>query len=168
MVAIGKGGVIAGGALLLAAAAIGYRLSDDTDAPAAAEIPGDPLGVLERTANESPEDAGAWQRLGLAYFDAGRFADAATAYARASEIDPENAMLWSSQGEALVMASERDPMPAEALAAFQKAIALDSTDPRARYFLAVDKDLSGDHQGAIDAWLGLLAIRPLVRHGRPT
>ena len=58
------------------------------------------------------------------------------------------------------MQDERDPMPAKALEAFKKAIDLDPTDPRSRYFLAVSKDLSGDHQGAIDDWLALLEDTP--------
>ena len=160
MAGIGKGGMIAGAALVLAVAAIGYRITNEADAPVTAEAPGGPVEVLERSARENPADAGAWQRLGIAYFDGGRFADAASAYARASEADPDNAALWSSMGEALVMASEREPMPARAKAAFAKAIALDPKDPRARYFLAVDKDLSGDHRGAIDDWLALLADTP--------
>jgi cytochrome c-type biogenesis protein CcmH len=70
-------------------------------------------------------------------------------------------VLWSSLGEALVMASERDPMPAAALDAFRTAARLDADDPRARYFLAVDRDLGGDHAGAIADWLALLAETPL-------
>lgn len=158
--AIGKGGIIAAGALVLAAGAMGYRLTTGDDAPAAAAVPADPLAAMERDTKDNPGDAGAWQRLGIAYFDAGRFDDAAGAYARASEVDPENAALWSSLGESLVMASERDPMPPTAREAFAKAIALDAKDPRGRYFLGVDKDLSCDHQGAIDDWLALLADTP--------
>jgi len=58
------------------------------------------------------------------------------------------------------MASKTDPMPAQALANFRKAIAIDPKDPRARYFLAVNKDLGGDHEGAIADWLALLADTP--------
>ena len=58
------------------------------------------------------------------------------------------------------MSSKRDPLPAEALAAFEKAVALDAQDPRARYFLAAKKDLDKDHEGAIAAWLDLLADTP--------
>ncbi|ANY18592.1 formate-dependent nitrite reductase complex subunit NrfG [Tsuneonella dongtanensis] len=158
--AIGKGGVIAAGALVLAAGAIGYRLMDAEDSPAAAAVPADPLTALEADAKANPGDAGAWQRLGIAYFDAGRFADAADAYGKASEADPGNAALWSSLGEALVMASERDPMPDRARDAFRKAVSLDAKDPRGRYFLAVAKDLTGDHQGAIGDWIALLADTP--------
>jgi len=159
MAAIGKGGVIAGGALVLAAAAIGYRLYDEREAGSPVSA-ADPLAALEADARSNPQDSSAWQRLGLAYFDAGRFAEAAEAYAKAAEASPKNAAIWSSLGEALVMASERDPMPPRASEAFAKAIALDPKDPRARYFRAVEKDLAGDHRGAIDDWLALLGDTP--------
>src|SRR3546814_16145125 len=58
------------------------------------------------------------------------------------------------------MASDSEPMPAAASEAFDKAIALDAKDPRARYFLAVRKDIGGDHQGAIDDWFALLSDTP--------
>src|SRR3546814_18677238 len=61
------------------------------------------------------------------------------------------------RGEARVMASDSEPMPAAASEAFDKAIALDAKDPRARYFLAVRKDIGGDHQGAIADWFALLS-----------
>ena len=58
------------------------------------------------------------------------------------------------------MASPRDPMPPAAAEAFDKAIALNPKDPRARYFMAVKKDIAGDHKGAIDEWFALLADTP--------
>lgn len=58
------------------------------------------------------------------------------------------------------MASKHDPMPGEALADFHRAQAVDPSDPRSRYFLAVKQDLDGDHQGAITAWLALLKATP--------
>jgi cytochrome c-type biogenesis protein CcmH len=58
------------------------------------------------------------------------------------------------------MASEDNPMPTRALMAFRKAAELDPKDPRARYFLAVNRDIGGDHKGAIDDWLALLAETP--------
>jgi cytochrome c-type biogenesis protein CcmH len=157
---IGGGGIAALAAVALAAGVITYRLLDDGGEAPEASDPADPLSELERRANADPGNAGAWQELGFAYFGAGRFEDAATAYTKATEADPESAVLWSSLGEALVMASERDPMPPRALASFRRAAALDAEDPRARYFLAVNRDLGGDHEGAIADWLALLADTP--------
>lgn len=158
---IGGGGLAAIAALAIAAGAIGYRLVDTGEASSGiAAGPADPLAELERRAEADPDNAGAWQELGYAYFELGRFAEAAAAYRRAAAADSGSAVLWSSLGEALVMASERDPMPPEARQVFRKAIALDREEPRARYFLAVEKDLAEDHEGAIDDWLALLADTP--------
>lgn len=163
----GWGKVALGGAIIALGFAIGYAVNrDSAAAPAAApeaasaEASGDPVAALERRAKDNPGDGEAWAGLGAAYFNAGRFADAITAYEKAAAAMPNNAALWSALGESRVMASEHDPMPAEAVANFSKAIALDAKDPRARYFLAVKKDLGGDHKGAVDDWLALLADTP--------
>jgi len=157
---IGSGSLAAIAAVALAAGAIAYRLLDDPAPANEPAAPADPLAELERKANADPDNAGAWQELGFAYFGQGRFADAAEAYRRATQADPKSAVLWSSLGEALVMASERDPMPAQARTAFHKAVSLDPADARARYFLAVERDLTGDHEGAIADWLALLRDTP--------
>ncbi|HEX7876155.1 MAG TPA: tetratricopeptide repeat protein [Sphingobium sp.] len=115
---------------------------------------------LQERVGANPNDAEGWQRLGWAYFESGRHADAARAYRRAVKLAPGNATFWSSLGEAVVMASERDPMPNEAAEAFDKAIRIDPKEPRARYFQAVRKDLAKDHEGAIRDWLALLGDTP--------
>ncbi|OWQ98559.1 hypothetical protein CDQ91_07625 [Sphingopyxis witflariensis] len=152
-------------AFVLLAAAIGYAIWRDS-APAAndpatqAAAPSDQLAALEARTRAEPNSAEAWTALGAARFDLGDFKGAATAYERGVAIASDSAGLWSALGEARVMASDRDPMPANALEAFQKAIALDAKDPRARYFMAVKKDIGGDHKGAIDDWFALLADTP--------
>jgi cytochrome c-type biogenesis protein CcmH len=120
----------------------------------------DPLAALEARTREKPDDGEAWSALASGYFESGRFAEAVTGYDRAIVLAPTRAVLWSARGEARVMASRRDPMPAAALADFKRALELDPNDPRARYFRAVNQDLSGDHKGAIDSWLALLADTP--------
>jgi cytochrome c-type biogenesis protein CcmH len=151
-----------GAAAILALGAIAWRMAAEPGSADSAPMQQsqDPIAELEATARANPGDAAAWQRLGLAHFDAGRFAEAAEAYAKATEAAPSNAVLWSSLGEALAMASRDDPMPPRARAAFRKAAELDPKDPRARYFLAVARDLEGDHAGAINDWLALLKDTP--------
>ncbi len=151
------------GGTALVALAIGYRAFHpalDPELVAAAENAPLTIPELQARADKDPRDAVAWRELAFAHFSAGGYSEAARAYRQAIEGDPDNAVLWSALGESRVMASERDPMPAAAVTAFQKAIDLDPSDPRARYFLAVRKDLTGDHQGAIDDWLALLKETP--------
>lgn len=153
-------------AALLLVAAIGYAIWRDSadSAPQksveATAPPGDQLAALEARTRAEPGSAEAWMQLGAARFDMGEYAGAVVAYEKATALSSDSAGLWSALGEARVMASERDPMPAAALAAFNKAIALDAKDPRARYFLAVKKDIGGDHKGAIEDWFALLADTP--------
>lgn len=160
----GKAGwVLLGGALLLAAGSVGYNIYEGSGTGASESVAADAPVTIEQlraTAEASKDDAGPWSDLAFAYFQQGEFAQAATAYRRAVEIAPDEAVLWSALGESLVMGSERDPLPAEALAAFSKALTLDPKDPRSRYFMAVKKDLDKDHAGAITAWLDLLADSP--------
>lgn len=146
--------------------AIGYKLRQNAGEAAPASVasgqaaPGDPLASFEAKARDNPQDAAAQAALAEAYYDSGRFDDAVKAYDRAIAIDGGKGLYWSARGEARIMASAHDPMPSAAAADFEKAVALDAKDPRARYFLAVRRDLRGDHKGAIDDWLALLADTP--------
>lgn len=153
-------------AFLLLAAAVGYAVWRDSvrstlpPATESAAAPSDQLAELEARAKREPNSAEAWTALGAAKFDLSDFSGAAAAYEKAVALSPESAGLWSALGEARVMGSDSNPMPAAALDAFDKAITLDAKDPRARYFLAVKKDIGGDHKGAIEDWFALLADTP--------
>ncbi len=153
-------------AFILLAAAIGYAVWRDSASPASdpatqgAAAPSDQLAELEARTKREPDSADAWTALGAARFDMSDFAGATMAYEKAVALSPESAGLWSALGEARVMQSDSDPMPQAALDAFNKAVALDARDPRARYFLAVKKDIGGDHKGAIEDWFALLADTP--------
>ena len=161
------------GSLIILGAAIAIGASrnfGETEVPGAATAssslqadapnPNAVIASLEERTRKDPNDVEAWQLLGWSYFENGRYWDSANAYGKATELEPGRAVYWSSLGESLIMSDETNPMPDDAKAAFDKAIALDPKDPRSRYFLAVSRDLNGDHQGAIDDWLALLKDTP--------
>jgi cytochrome c-type biogenesis protein CcmH len=157
------------GAALLAVTAIGVKLwrdrTPDVAAATTATAPNGPQDVgamissLEAKLKADPNDAEGWRMLGWSFFQTQRYAEAAMAYKRATALKPDNADYWSSLGEALVTAGP-GTVPAEAKAAFDRAVALDPKDPRARYFIGVSKDMAGDHKGAIDDWFALLQDTP--------
>ena len=152
------GWVALGAGTLLFAGVLAWRAM-----PAAAPV--SPVGTVaprtpEAATRERPNDPEAWKALGLARFDAQDVTGATVALDRATTLAPKRADLWSALGEARVMGSATDPMPPAALTAFRKAMAIDPRDPRSRYFLAVQRDLIGDHRGAIDDWLALLRDTP--------
>ena len=155
-------------AALLAASAIGVKLWRErapeaptaaTSTPTGPQDVGAMISTLEAKLKADPNDAEGWRMLGWSFFQTQRYAEAAMAYKRATVLKPDNADYWSSLGEALVTAGPGN-VPAEAKAAFDKAVALDPKDPRARYFLGVAKDMAGDHKGAIDDWFALLKDTP--------
>lgn len=155
------------GAALLAISAVGVKLWRDRapEVPTAAATPTGPQDVgamitsLEAKLKSEPNDAEGWRMLGWSLFQTQRYGEAAMAYKRATALKPNNADYWSSLGEALVTAGP-GTVPAEARAAFEKAVSLDPKDPRARYFIGVSKDIAGDHKGAIDEWFALLKDTP--------
>lgn len=154
-------------AALVAAAAIGISaMKGRADAPAPAAPAGQPardvptmIAQLEAKLKENPKDARGWQMLGWSYFETGRYADAARAYAQAAALEPANATYWSALGEALVL-SGPGGVTADAEQAFVKALAANPKDHRARYFIGVKKDLAGDHRGAVEDWIAVLKDTP--------
>ncbi len=154
-------------AALIAAFAVGVAIMRTPSAPkpvtdALADSGAAPQSIeaLEQRTKTQPDEVSGWRMLGAAYFVANRYDDSARAYDKASALAPQEPAIWSALGEARVMASKTDPMPPPAAAAFERALALDAKDPRARYFLAVKRDLTGDHAGAVEDWLKLLADSP--------
>ena len=159
-------------AAILAVGAVGVQLyrtyaSDEADTQTVAAAEGqeapsvdEVIAGLEKKLQDNPDDAESWRMLGWSYFETQKFAESATAMKRATTLDPKNPEYWSMLGEALVMSSDGQQVPPDAADAFRKALALDKDDPRARYFLAVQKDISGDHKGAIEDWFALLADTP--------
>lgn len=113
------------------------------------------ISALEAKMAKNPEDPEGWRMLGWSYFQTERFADAATAYGKAVALKPDGEGFQSAYGEALALAADGNISP-EARAAFEKAVAQDGNDARARFFLGQAKAQSGDSKGAINDWLALL------------
>lgn len=150
----------AAGATLVATIALshGDSLAPAVESPRPAADDQATVASLEARMRAAPGDAEGWRSLAAAYFDAHRFADAAGAYAKAARLLPDRADIWSGLGEAQTMAANAIDQVAHD--AFEKALELDPKNARARYFLAVEKDVRGDHQGAVDDWIALLRDGP--------
>jgi cytochrome c-type biogenesis protein CcmH len=92
-----------------------YARSIGTEEPASMAAAGkllpDVNTMIERLAarlETTPEDIEGWRMLGRSYFHTARYEQAATAYARAVELDPSSAELKLSYEEAKAKASESD------------------------------------------------------------
>ena len=96
-----------------------YARSIDTDGQASMAAAGKPLPdvntMIERLTarlETTPEDIEGWQMLGWSYSRTARYEQAATAYARAAELDPSSAELKLAYEEAKSKASESDNLEA--------------------------------------------------------
>jgi cytochrome c-type biogenesis protein CcmH len=156
------GTILLGVATLGLVAAVGVRGARDGHRGAApvprATAAATPLAALEQRVAARPGDAEGWRLLGTAQFEAERYTEAAATLALAARLQPRNAAIWSALGEARVLAA--NTVGTDAHAAFTRALAIDPKDPRARYFLAVEKDIAGDHRGAVADWIALLGDAP--------
>jgi cytochrome c-type biogenesis protein CcmH len=92
-----------------------YTRSIGTEEPAskaeAGELLPDANTMIERLAarlETTPDDIEGWRMLGWSYFHTERYQQAATAYARAVELDPSSAEFKRSYEEAKAKASESD------------------------------------------------------------
>jgi cytochrome c-type biogenesis protein CcmH len=117
------------------------------------------IAALEQRLQQDPSSVEGWRLLGMANFQAGRYTNSVRAYRRATHLQPDQAEFWSALGEALVMADGRG-FPEEARTAFNKALAIDAKDARARFFLGTAKVAQGNAEGAIEDWFALLKDAP--------
>jgi cytochrome c-type biogenesis protein CcmH len=99
-------------------------------------------------------DGEGFRMLGWSYVNTAKPAEAVKAYMRAEELLPNRADVHAGYGEALV-AVAKDVVTPEAKAQFDKAIALDPKEPRARFFASLYKAQNVDEKAALEEWIAL-------------
>jgi cytochrome c-type biogenesis protein CcmH len=112
------------------------------------------LQALEAAVAAKPTDAKAWVALAAGYDAEGRAQDAATAYGKAVALGAEDASTLAAFGQAQLIAN-RGEMNDAAAATFHRALAVDPTNPTARFFLALGKAQAGDVEAALTDWMAL-------------
>lgn len=122
--------------------------------------------LLERQVRETPGDVTAWVALGQTYGALGRFEQAVAAYARAVGLTEGDITITSAYAEMLVAASN-NTITEEARVAFERVLAANPRDPRARYYLALARLQAGDLPGALQRWQDLAADTPADAPWRP-
>lgn len=117
------------------------------------------IGRVEQHLKESPEDGTGWEILAPVYARLGRDEDAVRAWGNAIRLLGSTADREARMGEAMT-ARDGGVVTADAKAAFARALALDPTNDRARFYSAVAVTQSGDKPAAITAWQALIAGAP--------
>lgn len=114
---------------------------------------------VEAHLENNPEDGRGWEVIGPVYMRLGRFDDAVKARRNALRLLGPTAQREADLGEALTGAAN-GVVTAEAKTAFQRALAHDAGEFRARYFIGLAAEQDGRPQEAAQAWRDLLASAP--------
>jgi cytochrome c-type biogenesis protein CcmH len=101
-----------------------------------------------------PEDARGWSMLGRSYTLLARYAEAGAAYARAEALAPHDADLVSRHAEAQIMA-EGGTVGEAARKLIERSLALDATEPRARFYQGLAEAQAGRGREALTIWIAL-------------
>lgn len=121
----------------------------------------------ERHLEANPEDGRGWEVIAPIYQRLGRHEDAATAYGNAIRLTGSTAARELGLGEALTAASG-GAIPAEARAAFERALALEPRNPKARFLVAAGLAHEGRNAEAAAGFRALLDDLPDASPWRPT
>lgn len=107
----------------------------------------------------NPNDGTGWEVLAPVYMRLGRYDDAVQARKKALALNGETAVRDADLGEAEAVAAN-GVVTADAKADFERAIARDPNEPKARYFLGLAAEQDGNKDQAIAIWTALLADAP--------
>jgi cytochrome c-type biogenesis protein CcmH len=119
----------------------------------------DLVARVEARLAQDPDDVRGWQVLGPVYMRLGRYDDAAKARQNMLRIMGANAEREANLGEALTAASG-GIVTADAKAAFERALALDAKDFKARFFIGLTTEQDGKPKEAATIWRDLIASAP--------
>lgn len=137
-------------------------LMSRTESPAAAQGQHDAapmIAALEAKLQNKPDDAAGWYMLARSYATVGRFDDAARAFAKLSELLPDDARLLADYADVLAMA-QGGKLQGKPLELINKALKLDAQDEKALNLAASAAYQNKDFAQAASYWRRLLKVLP--------
>jgi cytochrome c-type biogenesis protein CcmH len=117
------------------------------------------IAQIEGHLASNPNDARGWEVVAPVYLRLGRFDDAIKARRAALALGGETSERLSGLGEALVAADD-GKVTDEAKSVFERAVALDAENIKARYFIGVAAEQAGRPDDAAKLWRAMLAGAP--------
>jgi cytochrome c-type biogenesis protein CcmH len=128
-------------------------------APAGQDSVAELVARVEAHLESNPDDGRGWEVLAPVYARANRYADAVKARRNVLRLLGANAEREAGLGEALTGAAG-GVVTAEAKEAFERALSLDASEFRARYYLGLAAEQDGRRDDAAAIWKALLASVP--------
>jgi len=117
------------------------------------------VAQVEAHLEKNPNDGRGYEVLAPVYMRLGRFDDAVNAWRKALALSGETAERQADLGEALTAAAN-GIVTMDAKTAFERAVALDANEPKARFFIGVAAQQDGKTDEAAKIWRDMLAKAP--------
>jgi cytochrome c-type biogenesis protein CcmH len=117
------------------------------------------VAQVEAHLEKNPTDGRGWSVLAPVLEKIGRFDDAVKAYRNSIAYNGDGAERRADLGEAMAAAAG-GVVTAEAKAEFERAVALDASDVKARFFLGLSAEQDGRPADAAAIWRAMLASAP--------
>ncbi len=143
-----------------------FPLASRMRAPAEGQSLDRLVAQVQAHLEKNPTDGRGWGVLAPVLGRLGRFEDAAQAFRNAIRYDGDSAARRAGLGEALAGAAG-GVVTAEAKAEFERAVALDGSDVKARYFLGLAAEQDGRPKDAVALWQDMLGKAPPDAPWRP-
>ena len=123
-----------------------------------AQIEANVTALAERL-KSNPSDAQGWTMLARSYSSMEKFAESAGAYAKATELTPNDANLWAEYAFATAMASGRS-LEGRPMELIQQALKVDPQNAKALQLAGSAAFQAKDYKKAIDYWQRVLKQVP--------
>ena len=152
---VGLGGYLYLGSPTMPGQALAERLATNPSENSIDEL----IARAERHLIENPQDGRGWDVLAPIYLRVGRAEDAEIAFRNAIRLNGANAAREAGLGDALFRVAG-NVVTAEARESFERAMELDRTDPKARFFLALALAQQGEAEQAANRWRAMYEDLP--------
>ena len=117
------------------------------------------ISQVENHLARNPNDGAGWEVIAPVYLRLGRFTEAVMARKKAIALNGDSPARESDLGEALVAAAD-GVVTDEAKLSFQRAVAGDAHNAKARYFIGLADEQDGNRDDAAKEWRALLDDAP--------
>lgn len=143
-----------------------FPLAARVQAPAASASMDKLVAQVETHLEKNPTDGRGWDVLAPVLVKLDRFSDAARAYRNAITYSGDTATRRADLGEAIA-AANGGVVTSEAKSEFERAIAIDPNEVKARYFVGLAAEQDGRNADAANIWRAMLASAPSDAPWRP-
>lgn len=117
------------------------------------------VATLAERLKSNPSDAQGWAMLARSYSSLGRYGEAAGAYAKLTELNPNDADLWAEYAFTLALANDRK-LEGKPMELIDQALKIDPNNPRALGLAANAAFEAKQYQKAIDYWQRIMKQMP--------